>query len=90
MRIMLVSAVAAALLGGTAASRAEEGPWCANVTIGRSGLIADCHYRTLEECVPNILAGNRGFCSENPRWPALQRQGAAHPKRQRRRHVNRD
>ncbi len=83
MRIVLVTAVAAALLGASAASRAEEGPWCANFTIGFSGLISECHYRTLEECVPNILAGNRGFCGKNPRWPALQRQRAAHPKRHR-------
>ena len=26
----------------------------------------DCRYRTVEECVPNVIAGDRGSCSPNP------------------------
>jgi hypothetical protein len=26
----------------------------------------DCQYNTVEACVPNVLAGNRGFCELNP------------------------
>jgi hypothetical protein len=29
----------------------------------------DCQYRTVEECVPNVIAGNRGFCNLNPYGP---------------------
>jgi hypothetical protein len=31
--------------------------------------LLDCRYRTVEECVPNVIAGNRGFCNLNPRGP---------------------
>src|SRR5262245_32684455 len=27
-------------------------------------------HRTVEECAPNMIAGNRGFCNLNP-WPGL-------------------
>jgi len=26
----------------------------------------DCEYRSIEECRPNVLAGNRGWCNPNP------------------------
>jgi hypothetical protein len=26
----------------------------------------DCQYNSLEDCVPNVLSGNRGFCNVNP------------------------
>jgi len=26
----------------------------------------DCQYRSIEECRPNVLAGNRGWCNPNP------------------------
>jgi phage tail protein X len=29
-----------------------------------------CYYRTVEECVPNVLAGNRGSCNLNPYFTA--------------------
>ena len=35
---------------------------------------------TLESCVPTILAGTRGFCNPNPRWPGPE------PRRHRRKH----
>jgi hypothetical protein len=30
----------------------------------------DCRYRIVEECVPNVIAGDRGSCSPNPYGPA--------------------
>ena len=42
-------------------------PWCTAVTMGHS-VIKDCHYRTFEDCYPNIIGGNRGFCEPNPDW----------------------
>ena len=37
-------------------------PWCAVVNLGMGDVYWDCQYRTVEECVPNVIAGNRGFC----------------------------
>jgi hypothetical protein len=28
----------------------------------------NCGMRTLEMCVQEVIAGNRGFCIPNPRW----------------------
>ena len=43
---------------------ASETPWCAVISDG----YWDCQYHSIEECRPNVLAGNRGFCNLNPRW----------------------
>jgi hypothetical protein len=49
------------------ASRAfGDAPWCAVIGIGNGEVYWDCQYRTIEECVPNVIAGNRGFCNVNP------------------------
>jgi hypothetical protein len=58
-----------------------DAPWCAVVTLGAGEVHWDCQYRTVEECVPNVLAGNRGFCNPNP-----QPGPVAYPK-YRKRHV---
>lgn len=34
--------------------------------IGEGDGAWDCQYQTVEECVPSVLAGNRGHCSPNP------------------------
>ena len=46
-------------------AKASETSWCAVILDG----YWDCQYRSIEECRPNVLAGNRGFCNLNPRWP---------------------
>jgi hypothetical protein len=73
MRFMLIATVvaAAAMLFDLRASRAYEGPWCALTNRGRA-MVADCSMRTLEMCVQEVIAGNRGFCNPNPRWPGLR------------------
>ena len=43
----------------------HEAPWCAVLGMGK-GVYWDCQYRTFEECRPNVLAGNRGWCNPNP------------------------
>ena len=64
-----VAALAAATSFGTSPSHAYgDAPWCAVINIGAGTVYWDCQYRTVEECVPNVLAGNRGFCNLNP-WP---------------------
>lgn len=45
-----------------------DAPWCAVVSLGKGAMQENCHYRTMEECLPNVLGGNRGFCNVNPRW----------------------
>jgi hypothetical protein len=67
--IIGVVALATAMWFGTPSSRAYgDAPWCAVITIGPGDVYWDCQYRTIEECRPNVIAGNRGFCNLNP-WP---------------------
>jgi hypothetical protein len=70
MRIVLPVAAAAALICcAVSPSHAQyfgDAPWCAVVSIGTGGVHWDCQYNTVEACVPNVLAGNRGFCGMNP------------------------
>jgi hypothetical protein len=64
-------------------------PWCAVVDVGWGDVIWDCQYHTFEACVPNVLAGNRGFCNLNPAEPGWQRSGAEHPRRHNKRQIKR-
>ena len=87
MRFMLIATVvaAAAMLFDLRASRAYEGPWCALTNRGRA-MVADCSMRTLEMCVQEVIAGNRGFCNPNPRWPGHSGSEARQPRTQRKRY----
>ena len=59
---------------GTSSSRAYgDAPWCTVINIGPGTVYCDCQYRTIEECVPNVIGGNRGFCNLNP-WRVRFRQ----------------
>jgi hypothetical protein len=71
--------IPAALAGGDA-------PWCAIIDYGDGGVTWECVYRTFEECYPNVLAGNKGFCNVNPYGPGPSPTPAAYHK-QRKRHV---
>jgi uncharacterized protein DUF3551 len=51
-----------------AAAQVGNAPWCAVQSTGWGSVYWDCHYATLEQCVPNVLAGNRGTCNHNPAW----------------------
>ena len=91
LRFLLVAGlfVAAVGIGSRPAAAIEpEGPWCAMSWLGHGGVIRDCHFRTFEECWPNVIAGNRGFCNQNPRWAGwntpvepVRRHGKRHRKR---------
>ena len=50
------------------AAQAREGPWCAQMNVGRGTMTEDCSFRTFEQCRLMVIAGNRGFCSANPRY----------------------
>jgi hypothetical protein len=64
--ILIMVAVAAALLLDVRPSQAYQGPWCAGTNRGGSTFTYNCSMRTLEQCIPEVIAGNRGFCSPNP------------------------
>ena len=61
-----VATVAAALVFGLQPAAAYEAPWCAVISMGTGSVYWDCQYRSIEECRPNVLAGNRGWCNPNP------------------------
>jgi hypothetical protein len=44
-------------------------PWCAVMDEGGGNLTWQCEFATQEDCIPAVLAGNRGYCSRNPYWP---------------------
>jgi hypothetical protein len=49
------------------AAAADVAAWCAVI---KDGDYWDCQYRSLEDCRPNVLAGNRGWCNPNPYFVA--------------------
>ena len=67
-RSMLLATVIvlAASVSGRHPAKAYEAPWCAVISEG----YWDCQYRSIEECRPNILAGNRGWCNPSPYYVA--------------------
>jgi hypothetical protein len=86
--IIALAAFAAATCFDVPASHAfGDAPWCAVIEIGTGMVYWDCQYRTVEACVPNVLAGNRGFCNLNP-WPGPSAATAVSP-RHRIRHAQR-
>jgi len=83
------AALAVAASFATGPARADDRfPWCAVISMGRGSVYWDCQYRTVEECVPNVLAGNRGTCSHNPRWDGWYTTKKA-PKSHKKRHAPR-
>ena len=86
MKTLAQSIVAAAALTAAMVFDAPVGhahgdaPWCAVVEIGGGDVEWDCQYRTVEECVPNVIGGARGFCNVNPYGPGLNTAAVAHPR----------
>lgn len=84
-RASLAAAVVVFLLLGVMPAAAQyytHAPWCAVVSTGAGDVHWDCIYRSIEECRPNVLAGNRGFCNPNPYF--VPSAGAAGSKQRRR------
>ena len=68
-RASLAAAVVAFVLLGLKPAAAQyytQAPWCAVVSTGAGDVRWECIYRSIEECRPNVLTGNRGFCNPNP------------------------
>jgi hypothetical protein len=85
--VLSTSVVAASLMCLNAspghAQTFGDAPWCAVVNVGAGEIQWDCEYRTVQECTPNVLAGNRGFCNVNPYWrpPQARPVSVVHRKR---------
>ncbi|HZQ14457.1 MAG TPA: DUF3551 domain-containing protein [Pseudolabrys sp.] len=68
--ILLAAAVlATATMTLAAPAQAANAPWCAVINQGRDAYW-DCQYQSFAQCQPTVLAGNRGFCNENPAYVA--------------------
>lgn len=81
MRILLVAGAIMTVISFNATSAtAAEPPWCAVISLGPGAVYEDCQYYSFEACRPVVLAGNRGFCNQNPRWtpPAPSAKRARH------------
>jgi Protein of unknown function (DUF3551) len=81
---MIFAAVVAlvTVVFGVQPAKAYEAPWCAVTSGGDGDMHWDCQYRSIEECRPNVLAGNRGWCNPNPYFVAPYRPTEHRPSRQ--------
>jgi Protein of unknown function (DUF3551) len=78
VRHILLAAVVLAVLAFPARPVAAYGaPWCAVFSLGWGDTEWDCSYWTLQQCIPFVIAGTRGFCNENPHYvrPRVNRHG---------------
>lgn len=84
--LLALAALAAAGLYATPgmAQYYGDAPWCAVQSIGTGEVVWYCYYHTVEECVPNVIAGNRGFCNVNPYPPAKNQAAPAQHKHKKR------
>ena len=84
--VLAIAVVFLALSFNLRPAAAQYAPWCAIIGMGEDAVYEDCRYRTFEECVPNVLAGNRGFCNPNPRWTGSTAKPRNRGKRHARKH----
>jgi hypothetical protein len=71
VRMILAAVVTVAAVGlGLQPAKAYTAPWCAVINLGTGNVYWDCRYSSIEQCRPNVLAGNRGFCNPNPYFVA--------------------
>ncbi len=86
LRILLAAAAltAVATIGPRPADAYGHAPWCAVMDIGWEEVVWDCSYWTIEACVPNVIAGNRGFCNPNPAFRGPLERSHRHIYRHRR------
>jgi hypothetical protein len=60
-RMIFATALVSVVFGlqPAAAQYYASAPWCAVIELGPGSVYWDCQYRSIEECRPNVLAGNR-------------------------------
>ena len=68
IRVTILAFAATASLFPWSAQQAaaREAPWCAVIATTDDSVYRDCQYNSFEQCRPNVLAGNRGWCNPNP------------------------
>ena len=68
MKSELVLAAAVLAFNACSANAGSFGnaPWCAVQNLGDGDVVRDCEFRSVEECAPHVITGNRGFCNINP------------------------
>jgi hypothetical protein len=71
--------VATTLLDSRPSHAYYEGAWCAVSSMGRGGVTENCTFMNFERCRMEIIAGNRGFCRQNSRFPGWYSNYAAGP-----------
>ena len=64
--VVTIATVAAVGLAGLQPANTYTAPWCAVMNYGNGSMYWDCQYSSIEQCRPNILGGNRGWCNPNP------------------------
>lgn len=65
--VLIAAAIAAAVWVDVHPSQAYyQGPWCAGTSRGSGSFVYNCSMRTFDQCVSEVIAGNRGWCSPNP------------------------
>jgi hypothetical protein len=64
--VAVAGLAASSMIGAPAGHASDDAPWCAVINLGMGDARWDCRYRTVEECAPNVIAGDRGSCSPNP------------------------
>ncbi len=71
---LAIPAALAMLMSPTGASAQFYGPgrWCAVVAKGEGHAVWDCSYASVEQCRPNVIAGDRGFCNLNPSFASSE------------------
>ena len=88
--IVAAGLAAVVIFGARAGHASGNAPWCAVINLGMGDVHWDCQYRTIEECVPNVIAGNRGFCNLNPYGLGPAAAPTVPHKRHYKRHVRTD
>ena len=85
IRMIFATMVAVAAVGfSLQPAKAYRAPWCAVNDLGTGNMYWDCRYSSIEQCRPNVLGGNRGWCNPNPYFVPY---AAAPNKHSRKRHA---
>jgi hypothetical protein len=64
IKIAMVAAGLAtgSMFGASASHASNDAPWCAVINLGMGDARWDRRHHTVEECLPNVIAGDRGDC----------------------------
>jgi hypothetical protein len=68
LSLAVVTFAAVTLLGAHPSQAYGNAPWCAVVSVDQDAIVEQCVFADLETCRQEVIAGNRGFCNQNPRW----------------------